>query len=293
MKRKEKILRPIHPNAGLRAAYRRRLLAMVDEMIISYRYWLIAAYRKSPSQLAQDKASSVQETEIRARQRAAAHSARKRAGRRLAANNMIDALDNLGKRWERRINRTAPLLAKYFATKVEERSAGALKSALKSGGFTVEFKMTAAVRDVMTASVAENVSLIKSIPQQFHTEVEGLVMRSVAAGRDLSELSDELERRFALTRKRAELIARDQNNKATAAITRVRYVDMGIQQAVWMHSHAGKTPRPTHLAAGRRKEVFNVAEGWYDPDPKVRHFIQPGELINCRCVCRPIIKGFS
>ena len=284
---RSKVLRPVHANAGIRAAYRKKLLAIIDEMIESYRYWIEAAYKKSAPQLAQDR------VEVIIRQRISAHAARKKAGRRLASNNMIDALGSLGKRWSRRIDGTAPLLAKYFATKVEERSAAALRSILKQGNFTVQFKMTKTVQDVMTASIAENISLIKSIPQQFHTEVEGLVMRSVAAGRDLSELSDELESRFRITRKRAELIARDQNNKATTAITRARYVDMGIQQAIWQHSLAGKTPRPTHIAAGRRKQVFNVAEGWFDPDPKVSRFIQPGELINCRCTCRPIVKGFS
>jgi len=66
---------------------------------------------------------------------------------------------------------------------------------------------------------------------------------------------------------------------------------LGIEQAVWLHSGGGKRKRPTHVAnSGKR---FNVAEGWFDPDPKVRRHIHPGELINCRCVCRPVVKGFT
>ena len=46
-----------------------------------------------------------------------------------------------------------------------------------------------------------------------------------------------------------------------------------------MHSHAGKTVRKTHYANDGKR--YNVAEGWFDPDPKVSRRIWPGELINC------------
>ena len=58
-----------------------------------------------------------------------------------------------------------------------------------------------------------------------------------------------------------------------------------------MHSGGGKEPRPTHLAAGKRKQRYDVREGWYDP--AVGKNIFPGELINCRCVSRPVIEGFT
>jgi hypothetical protein len=57
-----------------------------------------------------------------------------------------------------------------------------------------------------------------------------------------------------------------------------------------LHSGGGKEPRRTHVKNSGKK--FNVAQGWFDPDKTVRKYIQPGELINCRCVSRPV-KGFS
>lgn len=259
------VLRPIHPNAGIRASYRRKLLALVDEMIDSYLYWIAAAYTKHRPRMAMDEVPS---------------------------RELEKAIDKLARRWNKRFDEASKELAKYFALKVESRSRKQLMAILKKGGFTVPmFKMSSAMRDVMSATVAENVGLIKSIPQQFHTQVHTLVMSSVTTGRDLAPLTRQLQKQFGVTRRRAELIARDQNNKATAALTRVRYVDMGITQAVWLHSGGGKTKRPTHVKNSGKK--FNVAEGWYDPDPKVKRHIQPGELINCRCVCKPVIKGFS
>jgi uncharacterized protein with gpF-like domain len=74
-------------------------------------------------------------------------------------------------------------------------------------------------------------------------------------------------------------------------MNRARQEELGITEAVWLHSHAGKKPRPTHLANHGKR--YNVAEGWFDPDPKVRKHIWPGELINCRCVSKSVVKGFS
>jgi uncharacterized protein with gpF-like domain len=258
------VLRAVRPNAGIRAGYRRRLDDLIREMQDSYLYWLRAQFRETPPRMAEDATPAA---ELKA------------------------ALRKLGRRWQRNFDEASEKLAAWFAKSAANRSDAALRSILKKAGFSVKFTMTPAMRDIVDATVAQNVSLVKSIASEYHTEVTGLVMRSVAVGRDLSFLTDELEKRYGITRRRASHIALHQNNMATGAMQAARYTELGIQEAIWLHSHGGKTPRKTHLAnSGKR---FNVAEGWYDPDPKVRRFIRPGELINCRCVARPVVKGFS
>jgi SPP1 gp7 family putative phage head morphogenesis protein len=259
---KEIVLSPVRANAGIRAAYRRRLMTLVDEMITSYRHWLEAAYRANPPALAQDATP---------------------------AKELERELKRLARRWQKQFDDAAPKLAAYFAKSAAARSSSSLRSILRNGGWSVKFTMTAAMRDVLAATVAENVSLIRSIPSEFRTQVEGLVMRSVTAGRDLSVLSKSLENKFALPRNRAILISRDQNNKATAVFTRARYLEMGVKEAIWLHSAGGKTPRPTHVKKSGKR--YDVAKGWLDP--AVGRYIFPGELINCRCVARPVVKGFS
>lgn len=209
----------------------------------------------------------------------------------LPAQDLTAELERLRIRWAAKIEETAPKLAEWFSKSVESRSTDGMRKILRDGGMTVRFQMTPAMRDVSAATVHENVSLIRSIGSQYHSEIEGLVMRSVTAGRDLGPLTAELEQRFGVTHRRASLIARDQNNKATAVFGRVRQQEAGITEAVWLHSHGGKEPRKTHLANSGK--VYKIAEGWHDPDPKVNRRIWPGELINCRCVPKPIVKGFS
>lgn len=207
----------------------------------------------------------------------------------IPAGALRDALRRLARRWTRTIEQAAGKLAKWFAESVADRSDAVLKKALKDSGFAVEFKLTRAQRDVLRATIESNVALIRSIPQQYFTEIEGLVMRSVQSGGDLKTLSGELRERYDVTKKRAAFISRDQNSKANSALTRVRRLELGLKEAIWLHSAGGKVPRPHHVKMSGQK--FDIAKGMWDPVEK--DWIQPGTLINCRCVSRPVIPGFT
>jgi uncharacterized protein with gpF-like domain len=262
--RNEKLLRPVHPNAGIEAAYRKRLDRLITDMHDSVLYWIRAAYRANEPLVAQDGTP---------------------------ADTLRRSVRQLSKRWLKRFDTLSEKMAEHFAQSVEQRSSAGLRKALKDGGFAVEFKMTPAMRDIVDATVNANVALIKSIPQQYLDQVEGIVMRSVQTGRDLGQLTTDLQKQFGVTRRRAAFIALDQNNKATAAMARARQLEVGLDEAVWVHSGGGHHPRPTHEAAGRQKVRYKIAEGWFDPALK-RH-IMPGEEPNCRCIGRPVVKGFS
>ena len=272
---KPKTLPPIHPNAGLEAAYRRKIEQLVDEMHRSLVYWLTAAYRANPPEMAQD----------------APEGGGGQYSRQSPAMALRSAMRKLGRRWTKRFDDMAPELAKYFATAVGERVDGTLATILEKAGWTVKFKMTAAANDVMQATIGEQVGLIKSLAQQHLTEVEGLVMRSVQTGRDLGTLTKDLEARYGVTRRRASLISRDQNAKATATIQRVRQQEIGVTHAKWVHSGAGRHPRPSHVKAGQDGVVYKISEGWLDPETGKR--IWPGTEINCGCICRSIIPGIG
>jgi SPP1 gp7 family putative phage head morphogenesis protein len=266
---KDIVLRSVQPNAGVGAAYNKALQKWVDAMHKSLVYWLTAQYRaNSPEHLAQD---------------AGMESFRDGS----PANALRRSMNRLSRRWMKAFDKGAPELAKYFA----DRSMGAsdiqLKDILKKAGFTVEFKMTAATNDVYQATIGENVGLIKSIAQEHLSDVEGLVMRSVTQGRDLGQLTEELAKRYDITKRRAALIARDQNNKATATINKARQRQLGITQAKWMHSHAGKHPRPSHVAANGK--TYDIDKGMYLDG----EWLLPGQAINCRCTSKSIIPGLE
>jgi uncharacterized protein with gpF-like domain len=260
----EKLLAPVRANAAVGAKLRKRLEALVDEMNRSVTHWIEAQYRKAPPEIAQDDANP--------------------------ADLMQRTMEKLSKRWLERFDEAAIEMSEYFARGAQHRSDARLRSILRKAGITVRFKPTKAQQDIMAATVNEAVGLIKSIPQKYLTNVQGLVMRSVQTGRDLGKLSEDLQKQYGIAKRRAATIARDQNNKATAAMNRARQVELGITEAVWVHSAAGKHPRPSHVKASREKVRYDVTKGWYDPS--VGEFILPGTLPNCRCTSRSVIRGF-
>ena len=115
--------------------------------------------------------------------------------------------------------------------------------------------------------------------------------QSVANGRDLAHLTEQITKRTGVTKRRAALIARDQNNKATSVLTRTRMIENGVTKARWQHSAGGKTPRPEHVKASRDRMVFDLSKG-HDFD-NGEGTVWPGTAINCRCVAIPIIPGFD
>lgn len=250
-------------NAGIHAWYRRRLEKAVREMHDSFLYWLGAEYKATG--LAQDAAGD--------------------GGG--AAIAMRESVQRLGKRWQRVFDSLADSLARRLTGRVLAHSDNALATGLRGEGFAVKFTMTPAMGDAYQAVLAENVGLIRSIATQYAMDVEGLVMRSVARGRDLGGLTKELRQRYQITQRRAALIARTQNNQATAVLTAARQKSIGVTHGIWRHSHAGKHPRPSHLkAAGER---FDLSKGLYLDD----EWVLPGTAINCRCTWSPILPGFD
>lgn len=256
----------VFPNAGIEADYRRRLKRLVQEMNASILYWVTAGYRASPPELAQDAIPP-------------------------PAYLLIRRVRNLGKRWEKKFADAAPKLAAYFARAAKDRAEADLKKILKDGGFTVGFKTTPTMNDALTASIEANVALIKSIPSQHFTQIEGMVMRATQTGRDLGALTKKLKASFGVTEQRAAFIARDQMNKATATVVRVRQEELGITEAIWLHSGGGNHPRKSHVAFSGKP--YDVAKGAYLEENGKMIWTWPGVEINCRCVSRSIVPGYN
>lgn len=255
-------VRAVHANRGVEAKYRKAMQQLIAEMHRSIQYWLSAAYNKTPPRMA----ALVEQ----------AHDAAPSA-------SIKKVLDDLAKRWIDRFDEYAPKIAQAYLQGMFKTSDNAFRRALKESGWTVEFTLTPAVRDAFNASLEENIGLIRSIPEKYLQQVEGVVMRSYSAGRDLETMVRELKTLYPISNRRAELIARDQSNKANAVVNRARQMELGITEAIWMHSHAGKNPRPDHVAANGKR--YKIAEGC-----KISgEFIQPGEEINCRCTSRAVL----
>lgn len=257
--RNKKVARAVHANRGVESAYSKAIARCVGDLARSVEYWLTAAYRDAPPALAGV------------------------AGDASPAQRMRKAMRDLGARWIKRFDEWAPKLAELYVPRMYRASDSAFRQALRDAGWAVDFKVTPAMRDALNAQTAENIGLIKSIPERYLQQVEGVVMRSYTAGRDLDTMVRELKALYPAASNRAVLIARDQSNKANAVAQRARQMELGIKTAIWQHSHAGKTPRPDHLAADGKE--YEIAKGCLISG----EYIFPGHEINCRCTCRVVL----
>lgn len=245
-------LNPVQPNAGIAAEYNKYLNRLIDAMHKSVAYWVRAAYKKDDP-----------------------------------VNPLVKTLKDLGKRWASKFADVAPSVAENFVNKAVKNVERNLGNQLKKRDFVIDWQMSEVERTALQASIAENVSLIKSIPSQYLSQVEGSVMRCAARGGDLKTLSEELHTRYGITRNRAALIARDQNAKANAVMARARTLDIGFTEGVWHHSHAGREPRASHVAFDGKK--FDIAKGALIDG----EYIQPGQLIGCRCFFTVVIPNYT
>lgn len=184
--------------------------------------------------------------------------------------------------------------AKPIAESMVDNSAKASKTSLHaslqelSGGLSLSTGiLTDDLSDVVSASVTENVGLIKSIPQQYMQNVQGAMMRSITNGNGMQDLVPFLDNQEGTTLRRARLIASDQTKKVYNNINRYRMQSVGLKQFEWLHTSGEQSPRALHL------ELSGQVFSFDDPpviDEKTGETGFPGQLINCGCRMIPVIK---
>lgn len=187
--------------------------------------------------------------------------------------------------------------AESMVSEQSKQSKRMLHSSLEklSGGLSIKTGLvTAPLSDILKASVAENVDLIKSIPDKYMTDVQGAVMRSITngSGGGLKELTENinsmLDKRSRQVLNKAKFIATDQTRKAYAAINRERMRAVGVGKYQWVHSGAGQKPRELHRDT-LNGQIFSLD----DPpvaDERTGERAHPGTLPNCRCFMLPVIE---
>ncbi|WP_336298208.1 phage head morphogenesis protein [Providencia sp. PROV164] len=199
-------------------------------------------------------------------------------------------LNRLKRKWDKIFNTQSSAMADKFVSQVDIGAQRNLDDSLKqlSGGITIKTPvMPEELKDRMIAATAENVSLIKSIPSQFHQRIESAALRSISQGGEGAKtLLDEIRHTGSVTENRANVIAVDQTRKITTAANYERMKSAGICKAIWHHSGGSAEPREWHLQLDG--EVFDLDN---PPiiDPKTGERGLPGQLPNCKCFWTPVI----
>lgn len=282
--KRSKTLPPIPSSHAAETAYRDKLDAAVRLMARSYRYWLGARYREALEENL-DAGVITEDTPTAASEHA------QDAGPTWSRNRLFKELDRLRNYWDNYFADLAKKLAGDTVNALYKANKVAWQGQVRKAGFDIAMQLTKPQAAILDVSVRENVSLIKSIPQQFHTAVEGAVSRGFVAGRDLNAIATEIGKHEGITTRRAAFIARDQSNKLTAQMNSARQNQLGLHWAVWRHSSAGKEPRAGHVRASREEWIYDTQVGIDFGDGF--GYVLPGTAINCRCGGRTLIPSIS
>lgn len=143
--------------------------------------------------------------------------------------------------------------------------------------------------------VERNAQLIKSIPEEYLTQLEPMVRTAVERGVSTRALEQQILKDMQIApfeptvrgarrinpKARARLIARDQISKFNGSLTRLRQTEIGVEEYIWATSRDARV-RPSHAALDGKKFSWNKP-------PAVGH---PGEDFQCRCSAIPIMDKF-
>ena len=271
---------PLNHNAALMARYRREILKLVRTMAAATKREITALFDSRV-------ATAFLEQQAEAEAMDAAPTITSKAKQSIA--KLQDRFTDL-------FRIKSAKLADEMLGDVDTTSARQLGSSLKelSGGLTLN---TSIVPPGMAAEsnaiIAENVSLITSIPQQYFTGISGAVMRSITTGNGLNDLIPAIQKIDGVTERRATNIARDQTRKAYNMINKQRMVAIGVKQFRWLHSQGQGHPRQSHLKIlnGRVFSFENIiaeqiALGVTDPYDQGL----PSISANCGCRFIPVLN---
>jgi SPP1 gp7 family putative phage head morphogenesis protein len=255
---------PLNPNAAAMLRYQRALEAHVRQMVVTYEREIRKFLKKPVAReyFAADESVSGQAKIL---------------------------MTELARRFSNLFGMKAKKLAEGMIDQASVSSAWSLKSSLKdmTGGLTLKTDiLTGELKDVLKASIAENVSLIKSIPEHYHKQVEGAVMRSITNAQGGEQLIPFLRKYRGITERRARMISEDQWRKAYGSINRVRLQKLGLKKFEWLHTSGSQHPRPLHVRMNGH--IYNMSQPpVIESKTGERGF--PGQLPNCRCRMVPVI----
>lgn len=138
---------------------------------------------------------------------------------------------------------------------------------------------------IMQKLIADQTSLIKSLPLEAAQRVQDLATRAVIEGGRADEISSLIMAIGGTTKARANTIARTEVSKATTMFTRARAESLGSDGYIWRSSEDADV-------RDRHKELNGKFFKWDDPpiaDERSGIRAHAGCIWNCRCYAEPVI----
>jgi len=197
-------------------------------------------------------------------------------------------LSELILKFSKSFDKKSKSLSKRMVKNTLKNSAISLKLSVSNFDNMASFNIgsvSSDLKEIIKASVSENVGLIKSIQSDYLSKVNGQVMRSIVSGNGLQDLVPALKKYSGITLRKARNIAIDQTRKVYNAVNAERMKKVGINKFIWLHSGGGQNPRIEHIEMDGNEYSFDDLPVI---DSRTGERGIPGQAINCGCTMKPV-----
>jgi len=206
-------------------------------------------------------------------------------------------------------NRLTKFFNPFFSKKAQEMAERMVNQTLKYSKSSLNFslndaaegvsinvkEMSPVLREIIKASVKENVGLITSLQKSYLDDVNKTVNRAITQGQGLKDIQEYLGGKLGESNqvplnekvlRHAKNMALDQTRKVYNNVNAERMKSSGIKKFIWLHSGGGQHPRPDHVAMNGKEYSFDDLPV-IDRNTGERGI--PGQAINCKCTMKPVI----
>lgn len=273
--KRPKKAKPIRPNDDVEVHYRKQLRSLVRAMQRSVNEHVMPVVKRTKAEYTADAWSDDVEESLQAAYAPFATAAMEATYQRLA-NDVVE--------------RTA-----------QQTTASLVNSVNQSVGVNLGpiFEQQP-MRDYMNVAINENVSLIKSLPNEYYKRIRTIVYDGVAGKESPTTIAEQIQEGTGISRRRAETIANDQTKKITSQVTERRQEQAGIEY--YQSIDAGDervSGRPGGRYPNARISCWGIARRDIGYGPGVYKLsegaswagetgLHPGRHhVNCRCVAAP------
>lgn len=182
-------------------------------------------------------------------------------------------------------------IARQFVQTADDVNRRKFNQSMNNIGVNV-FADNPTLTEFLEAAAYDNARLIKSIPEQYLTQVESIVMTNVRAGNRSSAITKRLAEQFGISDRRAKFIARDQTAKINGELVKKRQVAVGFEYFQWVTSDDERVRDRHGDIADKVTQYGRGIYRWDNPpisDDGVP--IVPGQDYGCRCNARPVSQA--
>ena len=123
--------------------------------------------------------------------------------------------------------------------------------------------------------------LIRNMAEDTIKRIETAVYTNAIQGNSVKTLREDLQKQFGISKRRAQLIARDQMGKFNGNLTKIRQQQAGVTHYFFTTSHDERV-RPLH------KSLDGVKYKWGEPTG-AEGGLPPGQSVMCRCWAKGIV----